>query len=94
MNMNKRGEKTRKHIKKCACFLFAEKGFKQVTMKDICEVTKLSRGGLYCHYESTRQIFQEIIDDMTGQQDNEIDFKEHPRGAVKKIAPLLCGCVW
>ena len=73
--MNKRGQETRKHIKKCACSLFAEKGFKQVTMKDICEVTKLSRGGLYCHYESTRQIFQEIIDDMTGQQDNEIDLK-------------------
>ena len=54
--MNKRGQETRKHIKKCACSLFAEKGFKQVTMKDICEVTKLSRGGLYCHYESTRQI--------------------------------------
>ncbi|WP_366521593.1 TetR/AcrR family transcriptional regulator, partial [uncultured Clostridium sp.] len=51
--MNKRGEETRKHIKKCACSLFSEKGFKQVTMKDICDVSKLSRGGLYCHYEST-----------------------------------------
>ncbi len=73
--MNKRGEETRKHIKRCACFLFAEKGFKQVTMKDICEASQLSRGGLYCHYKSTRQIFQEIIDDMTGQQDNEIDVR-------------------
>ena len=71
--MNKRGEETRKHIKRCACFLFAEKGFKQVTMKDICEASQLSRGGLYCHYKSTRQIFQEIIDDMT--QDNEIDVR-------------------
>lgn len=73
--MNKRGEETRKHIKRCACSLFAEKGFKQVTMKDICEALQLSRGGLYCHYKSTRQIFQEIIDDMTGQQDNEIDVR-------------------
>lgn len=73
--MNKRGEETRKHIKRCACSLFAEKGFKQVTMKDICEASQLSRGGLYCHYKSTRQIFQEIIDDMTGQQDNEIDVR-------------------
>ena len=45
--MNKRGLETRKQIKKCACSLFAEKGFKQVTMKDI-----------------TRQIFQEIINDI------------------------------
>ena len=73
--MKKRGEETRKHIKRCACSLFAEKGFKQVTMKDICEASQLSRGGLYCHYKSTRQIFQEIIDDMTGQQDNEIDVR-------------------
>ena len=73
--MNKRGQETRKHIKKCACSLFAEKGFKDVTMKDICEATKLSRGGLYCHYESTRQIFQEIMDDMTDQQENMIDLK-------------------
>ena len=73
--MNKRGEETRKHIKRCACSIFAEKGFKQVTMKDICEASQLSRGGLYCHYKSTRQIFQEIIDDMTGQQDNEIDVR-------------------
>lgn len=88
--MNKRGEETRKHIKKCACFLFAEKGFKQVTMKDICEVTKLSRGGLYCHYESTRQIFQEIIDDMTGQQDNEIDLKiKQNQSAVTILNDIL-----
>ena len=73
--MNKRGKETRKHIKKCACPLFAKKGFKDVTMKDICEAAELSRGGLYCHYESTRQIFQEIMDDMTGQQENIIDLK-------------------
>lgn len=73
--MNKRGQETREHIKKCACSLFAEKGFKQVTMKDICEAANISRGGLYCHYESTRQIFQEIIDDMTGKQDDEFDSK-------------------
>ena len=46
-----------------------------MTMKDICDVANLSRGGLYCHYESTRQIFQEIINDMTSEQDNEIDLK-------------------
>lgn len=65
--MNKRGAETRKHIQTCACSLFAEKGFKQVTMKDICEAAQISRGGLYCHYGSTRQIFQEIVDGMMGQ---------------------------
>lgn len=75
MNMNKRGQETRKHIKECAYSLFAQKGFKQVTMKDICEAANLSRGGLYCHYESTRQIFQEMINDMMSRQDHEFDRK-------------------
>ena len=88
--MNKRGQETRRHIKKCACSLFAEKGFKEVTMKDICEATKLSRGGLYCHYESTRQIFQEIIDDMMNQQDNLIDLEiQQTQSAVTILDSIL-----
>ena len=88
--MNKRGQETRKQIKKCACSLFSEKGFKQVTMKDICEAAKLSRGGLYCHYDSTRQIFQEIIDDMTHEQDNEIDLRiEQNQSAITILDETL-----
>ena len=68
--INKRGEETRKLIKKCACGLFASKGFKQVTMKDICEAASLSRGGLYCHYESTQEIFKEIINDFMSRQED------------------------
>ena len=73
--MNKRGQKTREHIKACACVLFAGKGFKQVTMKDICEAAGLSRGGLYGHYKSTGQIFQEIVDDMMSRQEQEAGLK-------------------
>ncbi len=73
--MNKRGQETREHIKKCAADLFARKGFKQVTMKDICVAAGLSRGGLYCHYNSTGQIFQEMINDMMSSQDMESDLK-------------------
>lgn len=88
--MNKRGQETRKHIKTCACSLFAEKGFKDVTMKDICEAAKISRGGLYCHYEGTRQIFQEIIDDMAGLQENIIDSKiKENQSAVTILDELL-----
>ena len=81
--VNRRGEETRRHIKRNAYSLFAAKGFKQVTMKDICEAAKLSRGGLYCHYESTSQIFQEIIDDLLSRQEDTFDFKiKHGQPAV------------
>ena len=88
--MNKRGQETRRHIKKSACSLFAEKGFKDVTMKDICEAAKLSRGGLYCHYESTRQIFQEMIEDMTDRQEDMIDSKiKQNQSAITILDELL-----
>ena len=58
-----------------AAYLFAQKGFKNVTMKDICAATGLSRGGLYRHYDSTRQIFLEIIEALMGAQDNELTEK-------------------
>lgn len=71
-DMGKKGEDTKKLIRERAVYLFAQKGFKNVTMKDICAATGLSRGGLYRHYDSTRQIFLEIIEALMGAQDNEL----------------------
>ncbi len=48
--MGKKGEETKKLIRERAAFLFTQKGFKNVTMKDICSATDLSRGGLYRRY--------------------------------------------
>lgn len=73
--MGKKGEDTKKLIRERAAYLFAQKGFKNVTMKDICTATGLSRGGLYRHYDSTRQIFLEIIEALMGAQDNELTEK-------------------
>lgn len=88
--MNKKGQETRAHIKACACSLFAEKGFKQITMKDICEAARLSRGGLYCHYKSTRQIFREIMDDMANRQSHEFEHKmEQGLSAVSILDDIL-----
>lgn len=70
--MSLKGEKTKQDIREKAYQLFAEKGFKDVTMKDICELTGLSRGGLYRHYESTSQIFLEIVNDFSNSQKSEI----------------------
>lgn len=58
------GEKSiqkRKFILKTAKGVFMEKGFKNVTMKDIVEACDISRGGLYLYFESTEQIFLEVL---------------------------------
>lgn len=72
--MSKKGNETKRLIKEQAYKLFAIRGFKDVTMKDICEITGLSRGGLYRHYDSTDQIFSEIIETFLVAQNN--SFKE------------------
>ncbi len=70
--MSLKGEKTKQEIREKAYQLFAKKGFKEVTMKDICELTGLSRGGLYRHYESTGQIFLEIVNAFSDRQKKEV----------------------
>lgn len=58
------GEKSiqkKRYILETARKVFMEKGFKKVTMKDIVEACGISRGGLYLYFESTSQIFQEVM---------------------------------
>lgn len=88
--MGNKGEETKKLIREKSCSLFARKGFNNVTMKDICIETGLSRGGLYRHYDSTQQIFLEIIDSLMDAQDNEFSEKmekEYP--AVQILDEIL-----
>ena len=58
------GEKSiqkKRYILETARKVFVEKGFKRVTMKDIVEACDISRGGLYLYFESTSQIFLEVL---------------------------------
>ena len=58
------GEKSRQqkqHILDAARKVFADKGFKNVTMKDIVEECGISRGGLYLYFQNTDEIFAEIL---------------------------------
>ena len=88
--MSTKGEETKKMIIEKACSLFAKKGFKSVTMKDICIETVLSRGGLYRHYYSTQQIFSEIIDNLMNAQDNEFSEKmEKGYSAIQILNDVL-----
>ncbi len=88
--MSTKGEETKKMIIEKACSLFARKGFKNVTMKDICIETGLSRGGLYRHYDSTQQIFSEIIDNLMSAQDNEFSEKmEKGYSAIQILSDVL-----
>ncbi len=59
--MGEKSVQKRQHIVETAKKVFMEKGYKQVTMKDIVEACEISRGGLYLYFESTAEIFEEIL---------------------------------
>ena len=68
------GEKSiqkKKYILETARKVFVEKGYKKVTMKDIVEACDISRGGLYLYFESTAQIFMEVLK-MESQEDDDV----------------------
>ena len=69
-NMGEKSIQKRKYILETARKVFVEKGFKKVTMKDIVEACDISRGGLYLYFESTSQIFQEVLKLETQEADD------------------------
>lgn len=66
--MSSKKERTRDMIVEVSYGLFAKDGFHKITMKDICEETGLSRGGLYSHFSGTKEIFETILE-MINQKD-------------------------
>lgn len=59
--MGEKSVQKKKFILETARKVFVEKGFKKVTMKDIVEACEISRGGLYLYFDSTSQIFLEVM---------------------------------
>ena len=44
-----------------AAKVFSEMGYKNVTMKDVVDACDISRGGLYLYYESTSELFIDVM---------------------------------
>jgi len=59
--MGEKSVQKRKYILETARKVFMEKGYKNVTMKDIVEACEISRGGLYLYFASTAEIFMEVL---------------------------------
>ena len=59
--MGEKSAKKKQYILDKARVVFSEKGFKNVTMKDIVDACDISRGGLYLYFSSTEDIFLEVL---------------------------------
>nr|UWI50607.1 TetR/AcrR family transcriptional regulator [Clostridioides difficile] len=71
--MATKGMQTKQFIIDTSIKLFSEKGYSNVTMKDICEACNLSRGGLYRHFNSTKEIFIDMLNSHKDNSQNLLD---------------------
>ncbi len=88
--MTTKRDRTRESIIKESYALFAVNGFKQVTMKDVCEVTGMSRGGLYSHFSGKDKLFEAILEKITEEGSNDYQGEiERGTSAVKILEKAL-----
>jgi len=88
--MATKGERARESIINESYALFAGKGFKQVTMKDVCEVTGMSRGGLYSHFSGTDKLFEAVLEKIPEESAMDIQGEiEKGISAVKILEKAL-----
>ena len=67
------GEKSiqkKEYIIEKAREVFAEKGYRTVTMKDIVEACEISRGGLYLYFDSTKELFLAVLQKESQEADD------------------------
>ena len=69
--MGEKSEQKKKYILDKARAVFSEKGYKNVTMKDIVDACDISRGGLYLYFSSTEELFLEVLSDTREEDDEE-----------------------
>lgn len=102
--MGDKSTQKKQFIIETARSVFAEKGYKDVTMKDIVEACEISRGGLYLYFSSTKEIFEAVMqleaeeadDVFTGNISNDatpadvlaIFLKEQKKEIISKKAQL------
>lgn len=80
--MSEKSVQKKKYIVEMARGIFMEKGYKEVTMKDIVEACQISRGGLYLYFSSTKELFEEVL---RMEQDDADDVFE--RSITKEATP-------
>lgn len=71
---------TKKFIIKTALKLFLQKGYKDVTMKDLVQATNLSKGAFYHHFESKEQLFKVIVSLFFNL--GAIDYSDFPKDSL------------
>ena len=90
--MGEKSEQKREYILKRAKEVFAKKGFRDVTMKDIVEACEISRGGLYLYFGSTEEIFKEILMSELESEEDDVTSYLTEDSTMADILMLFLNC--
>jgi len=74
-----KGAHTRRRLLKAAKTLFLLKGFRAVTVEDICLAADVSKGGFYHHFPDKESIFLEVASE---ELTREIGLSLHPASST------------
>ena len=69
--MGEKSAQKRKYILEKARGVFSEKGYKNVTMKDIVDACDRSRGGVYLYFSSIEELFLAVLANTHEEDDDE-----------------------
>jgi AcrR family transcriptional regulator len=61
--MAEKGERTRRRIVEAALQLFSVKGYFNTSVSDLLTATQLTKGGLYCHFQSKEEIWYAVYEE-------------------------------
>ena len=78
---------TKERILQVALELFAQKGYKAVSVGDIAGALGLTKGALYRHFDSKQAIFDGILRRMEQQDAQEARDHDLPEGTVETDGP-------
>lgn len=87
--MGEKSVQKRQFILETARKIFMEKGYNNVTMKDIVEACGISRGGLYLYFSSTKDIFMEVLQLESQEKDDLFSENIREDAAASDILAIL-----
>ena len=58
------GPQRRRQLLDCARYVFAQQGFHQTSMNDIAREAGVTKPVLYQHFDSKRELYRELLDDV------------------------------
>lgn len=79
--MSEKSAQKKQLIVQTARRIFMEKGYKDVTMKDIVEACGISRGGLYLYFNSVEEVFLAVMC-AEEEETDDVFSKELPEAAA------------